>query len=242
MFRTSDYPMADILRRINNQFAHVKAMREAAWNADGPIQWAKLKRLALRHARFMRHKLRSRLWRGACAMADVWHCQRRVRFLVNRQATPLPPVIPSTRVTDSEEEAHDPLGDQLWSPASTSRQWLAQTADNDITPNGTPPVAPGISQMDLEDAPWANSPEESEESEPPGGFVTSETGSWPAQTPDGRPGSSGDDSRCSPRPVPEDTNPRSPVPRDWAEQLGFDSSDYPRGFRTEDGDLGDLDE
>jgi hypothetical protein len=27
---------------------------------------------------------------------------------------------------------------------------------------------------------------------------------------------------------------------DWAEQLGFDSSDYPQGFSTEDGDLGDM--
>jgi hypothetical protein len=42
MFRTSDFAMADILRRINSQLAHVKALREAAWGVDGPIQWAKL--------------------------------------------------------------------------------------------------------------------------------------------------------------------------------------------------------
>jgi hypothetical protein len=88
-----------------------------------------------------------------------------------------------------------------------------------------------ISDMDPDDAPWADSPDES--SEPPGGFVTSGTNSW-SRTPDGRPGSSGDDSRCS-------RTPRSPVPYGWAEQFGFDSSDYPQGFNTEDGDLGDVD-
>jgi hypothetical protein len=39
-----------------------------------------------------------------------------------------------------------------------------------------------------------------------------------------------------PRDSPSNS-PRSPIPYDWAERLGFDGSDYPEGFRTEDGDL-----
>jgi hypothetical protein len=196
-------------------------------------------RLALRHARLMRHKLRCRLWRGTNATANLWHCQRRVRFLVNMGAAPLPPVNPNAGATDAEEEVHHPPVDQ---PASTSGQWSSpQTADNDITATGAPPASPAISPPDPEIEPWTNSPEESEA---PGGFLTSETGSWPPRTPDGRPGSSGDDSRYSQYPIrsePEDSSPRSSIPYDWAEQLGFDSSHYLPGFHTEDGDLGDLD-
>jgi hypothetical protein len=57
--------------------------------------------------------------------------------------------------------------------------------------------------------------------------------SQPPHTTEGRPGSSDDNSQqsCASKP---------PMPYDWAEQLGFDESDYPQGFRTEDGDLSDM--
>ena len=57
--------------------------------------------------------------------------------------------------------------------------------------------------------------------------------SQPSRTTEGRPGSSGDNSQRS-------RAPKSPVPHDWAEQLGFDSSDYPQGSSTGDGELGDV--
>jgi hypothetical protein len=231
--------MADIVRRIKGQLARVKAMRDAPWNArtwpTGQIQRAELKKLTRRHARLERHLVRARLWRGACATAIVWFRQRVEQYLRDTDPsrgifgnTISPTAVPGAGHTDSEEEVRDPT-------ASSSRQRVAQSPDDDITPNGTPQaspaISPAISDMDPEDAPWADSPDES--SEPPGGFVTTDTNSW-SQKPDGRPGSSGDDSRYS-------RTPRSPVPYDRAEQLGFDGSDYPQGFSTEDGDLGDVD-
>jgi hypothetical protein len=57
--------------------------------------------------------------------------------------------------------------------------------------------------------------------------------SQPSHTTEGRPGISDDTSQQS-------CDSKPPIPYDWAEQLGCDSSDYPQGFSTEDGDLGDM--
>jgi hypothetical protein len=230
--------MAGIIRRIKGQLARVKVMRDAAWNARTwstcQIQWAKLKRLTRSHARLGRQLIRAKLWRGACATATAWLHRRIEQHL--RGAGPnrgifgysVPPIlVPGAGHSDSEEEVRDPT-------ASSSRQRAMQSPDNDITPAGTIPdsplISPHVSDIDPDDDPWTDGSDES--SSIPGGWMTSHANTW-SHTPDGRSGSSGDDSRYS-------RTPRSPVPYDWAEQQGFDGSDYPQGFSTEDGDSGDV--
>jgi hypothetical protein len=155
-------------------------------------------RLTRRHARLKRYLIRAKLWRCTAATANMPFHQRIDQF-IERRATVTPIPDPGAGHTDSEGKVRDPT-------ASSSRQRVMQSPDNDVAPTKTIPDSPlislHVSDIDPDDDPWTDCSTES--SSIPGGWMTSRANAW-SLTPDGRPGSSGNDSRYS-------CTPGSPVP------------------------------